>query len=176
MQPCKTFVFFSLFLTVADHLLSVFLITPLVITFWRAVWILIDIYLYQKNVFFRSVICTALGYSGQLLLYALEKPLTNYLQIKNKYFLFVVVSRIYTILAAYISVISWSGPWALYFWKMNMTSILNSALFTVLSVIVLGFLRCLKSASSVPLFIATDCHMGYFSVKTRFKMKVCGCM
>ncbi|CAG7837060.1 unnamed protein product [Allacma fusca] len=138
----------------SDVLVSLVIVFPLVIGFWRGVWNLMEYY--SKLYGVDPWLCIGVGYSIPFFLYWLQEPLRKHIRPRKMNFvLFYITSRYLLLLHSFGSVNQWRGLWEL------LDQQLGTGLYSALGSLVLGvaFSMMLKTFCNVlapPLYIAVD--------------------
>nr|CAD7197940.1 unnamed protein product [Timema douglasi] len=156
-------------LSFIDTFFSVFVVGPLVITFWRGQWSLMDIYVCPAYPFESATISFLVGILGHYLLTILQRPLTLNLHPERHRLTFYVVSRLYTVYFGFSCVSFWRGAF-LYLDIYTGTNIALVASSTALSAVALTILKTLRNISSPPFLVSMDSCQDYFQVQTMFRM------
>lgn len=164
-----------------DAVVSLAIIAPLIVTFWRSTWTLMDFYVrflpYWPTFFFSSTL--------QVSAYLLKELGTDYftnLQPRSELFKSLML-RFYTYGFALISIMYWRGIWGIHDYYLDAkyrefgTLIYDER--TYLSFIVFGVslavLFCLKNVRNIlaaPLVVVLDNESATFMFPTRFRVKV----
>lgn len=156
--------------TVADYLLSLFIITPLVVLYWWATWLLIDVYLFPESLVTSAWISLAVGLLGRLPFYVLQDVFINYAKPQH-WALRIVLNRTYTYILSVCTVFHWRGVWML--WKYYHGITLSSALISMFgSIMALMFMRAFQNCKAPPIIVDIDLHPSYYECPTRFGFKV----
>ncbi|KAK2705658.1 uncharacterized protein LOC136030406 [Artemia franciscana] len=154
---------------VADGIFALFVVSPLVVGFWRGVWQLLDNYLYPEDkdlsIFISAVIGSVIPVAFTVFRETLQKKC-----LKSKV-IFYCVSRVYTSVFAFACVNNWRSLWTFLdvYTGINLTSIISSI---IIGMVVLALMRCYRSIGAPPMFIATDSERGYFTFPTMFNVSV----
>ncbi|CAG2057274.1 unnamed protein product [Timema podura] len=156
-------------LSFIDTFFSVFVVGPLVITFWRGQWCLMDIYVCPAYPFESATISFLVGIFGHYLLTILQRPLTRNLHPERHRLTFYVVSRLYTVCFGFSCVSFWRGAF-LYLDIYTGTNIALVASSTALSAVALTVLKTLRNISAPPFLVSMDSCQDYFQVQTMFRM------
>lgn len=159
------------FLSVLDTFISCFIVGPAVISYWRSVWELMEIYVYPENELISAVTSLVIGYAGHIIFMLLQDPLEKYFHPDKKRILFYTVSRTYTVVYAFICVNGWRGPWILIH-KYSDKSWETTFSLTIVGAFFLGFLRALRNVSAPPCALLFDSWFGYFRILTYYRKKV----
>ena len=81
---------------VTDTLLSMCLVAPLVVGYWRGTWFLLDSFLYPPDAATSCWISLSIGFSILLLATWFQRHLQNYIT-RQSPCLYFVISRLYTV-------------------------------------------------------------------------------
>lgn len=154
-------------LEVIDILFTAFVAGPLVIIYWKATWALMDLYIYPKDKLLSAVWTAALGITIGLVLCAVQEILSKMIAPefgRKKYFF---LTRLYTCVAAVISVAACRGIWNLleYFFDDPIAVILC----TFASATAIIALRAVRNLDSAPFCITVDTAEDYFGAPTFYK-------
>lgn len=155
-----------------DALLSTAVITPVVVTYWRITWKLMDVYVVPGHRAWSAVASFAIGFVGLFVFTLYQHRLKTYLKPrKHNTAVYYVMSRGYTVAFAYSCVNSWRGVWE----AMDMltgTGRLALAVSVALGICALACMRTLRNIIAPPIAILTDGYDGYFEVPTLFRVRV----
>lgn len=158
-------------LSVLDSLFSCLIVAPAVISYWRSVWELMEIYVFPQNELVSALISLAIGYMGQLILMLLQNVLEKYFHPDKKRIVYYTSSRIYTFFYGFICVNGWRGPWIIIH-KYSDKSWETTLSLTLAGVFLLGFIKGLRNVAAPPFVLLTDYVVGYFKVLTYFRKEV----
>lgn len=160
--------FYGKFLTILDLLISMLLVSPAVVGYWRSVWELMDVLVFPENALISATVSFVIGVCGQLFFSLSRKLFSKNFFLSRNRVVFYVVSRTYTVCYSFIGINSLRGLWYL----LDMNSNRFIFMSTVTAVITLIVLRGLKNISSSPCVIVTDGVDGYFDLTTMFRISV----
>ncbi|XP_075224768.1 transmembrane protein fuseless isoform X1 [Lycorma delicatula] len=156
-------------LTVLDMILSALFISPLVVTYWRGTWCIMDYYVYPDRPDYSSYVSLGIGLSVLLFFTLLQGPITENLHPDKHRLTYYLLSRLYTAIFGFSCVNSWRGAWI--FLDVFTGDSPDTVLATTLtSALLLGCLRSLRNISAPPFAIVTDRREGYFEVPTMFRI------
>ncbi|KAF6207527.1 hypothetical protein GE061_015973 [Apolygus lucorum] len=156
------------FVTLLDLSISTFLIAPLVVSYWRGTFGLMDILVYPEDPFKSSVVSCVIGYAGTSVLTMLQDVLDRSLHPNTHRITYYAFSRLYTALFSFICVNHWRGGWML-LEHFTGTEPHTVAIITSASIVLLMLTKTLRNLSAPPFAIATDRREGYFEVPRAFK-------
>ena len=155
-----------------DALLSIFVFAPLVVGYWRGCWQLMDIYLFPENKLYSTVTSLGIGVLSGLLFCLIQDPLTSLCDHTKRPVLYLVISRLYTLVYCVCVVNHWRGVWSL--WDLYTgTSWQSGATSFSFGLLALALTRGLKNILAPPFLVVPDHPVGYFDVPTLFKAEVC---
>lgn len=157
-----------------DSILAVFLFAPLVVSFWRGTWNLMNIYQEKHpnaiplwESFFFSV---AILFCFTLL----RDSLSQFVKKRNKTFFQratnQILSKLYTYCFALVCIMHWRSTWMIldqYFMDPN-----DIVVITSLTILLLVVLRSLRNTSAPPFIVIMDYEEVTFTFPTRFGKKV----
>lgn len=152
-----------------DAALSTAVITPVVVTYWRITWNLMDIYVVPGDRASSTVASLAIGFFGLFVFTLVQHRLKSYLRPRKHTVMYYVLSRSYTAAFAYSCVNSWRGVWD----AMDMVTGTRApvlAASVALSICTLASMRTLRNIIAPPIAILTDNYDGYFEVPTLFRI------
>lgn len=156
------------FLTVLDTLLSTLVISPLVVSYWRGTWQLMDVYVYPHHPLYSAAVSLGIGLGGILVLTMGQTLLADSLHPDRHRMLYYLCSRVYTAVFGVCCVNSWRGAWrVLDLYAGNGVDVVVAV--TASAVVILAGARTLRNVSAPPFAIVTDRREGYFEVPTMFK-------
>lgn len=158
-------------LVAIDALLSTVVITPVVVTYWRITWKLMDIYILPEHKAWSAAASIFIGFFGLFIFTLVQHRLKSYLRPRKHTVMYYVMSRSYTAAFAYSCVNSWRGIWE----AMDMLT--GSRTLVVAASVAVGIgtlasMRTLRNIIAPPIAILTDNYDGYFEVPTLFRIGV----
>lgn len=156
-------------LMAVDAALSTVVITPVVVSYWRITWLLMDIYVVPGHRAWSAAASVAIGFCGLFAFTLVQHRLKRYLKPRKHTVAYYVISRSYTAAFAYSCVNSWRGVWQ----AMDMVTgtrppVLAASL--ALGICTMAFMRTLRNIIAPPIAILTDDYDGYFEVPTLFRI------
>ena len=158
-------------LGVLDQLIAFIWVTPLTVCFWRATWILLDLYILPDDIYIGSWITFVAGSLTCSLINILQPFFDCVCDGKGK-LLFVLVCQIQIYVFSVMTVSHWRGTWNLtdhytgITWSSNVI-VLTSALFLLFL-----FLSVSSVMAVPPLTLIADTHQPFFSSIPRFRTNV----
>lgn len=155
-------------LTTLDVMLSTVVISPLVVSYWRGTWCLMDHYVFPDRHDYSSYVSLITGLVGILVFTLAQHRLEKCLHPDKHRLLYYTVSRLYTAVFAFCCVNSWRGAWKLLDLYTGLAAYTVWSL-TLSSVVILACAKMLRNISAPPFTIVTDRREGYFEVPTLFK-------
>ncbi|XP_066151731.1 uncharacterized protein [Euwallacea fornicatus] len=156
-------------ITVLDLLFSALVVGPCVVTYWRSVWNLMDVYVLPEHKLHSAAISTAIGLGGHLFFILFQKVLDkNFHPDKNRIW-FYIVSRTYTMCFGFVCVNGWRGPWDL-LTIQTQEDFKSLMVTTVIGLVALIAMRAVRNTSSPPCVIMNDAPEGYFEILTMFRI------
>lgn len=158
-------------LATLDALISCFLVAPLVVCYWRSIWMLMQVYVFPQDEFFSALISTSMGIFGHIFFNVSQESFErNFHPDKNR-LVYYVVSRLYTVCFAVVCVNGWRGPWILI--ERVSSGVETDLGSMVIAAVFLAAMKVLRNVSAPPFTLINDFVPGYFQVVTMFKMPVC---
>lgn len=158
-------------LVAVDAALSTVIITPVVVTYWRITWKLMDIYLLPAHKAWSVAASVGIGFLGLFVFTFFQHRLKRYLKPRKHTATYYVISRLYTAAFAYSCVNSWRGIWD----AMDMVTGTRPpvvAASVALGICSLASMKTLRNIIAPPIAILTDNYDGYFEVPTLFRIGV----
>ncbi|EFX65689.1 hypothetical protein DAPPUDRAFT_65344 [Daphnia pulex] len=150
-----------------DTVLSLCLVAPMVVGYWRGTWFLLDAYLYPDDAAASCWISLLLGFGSLLLATWFQRQLQDYVtrQTPCIYFL---LSRLYTVVLCFGCVNHWRGVWGTLdvYTGIGWTTALMSIVIGITGLI---WLRAFRNIMAPPLVIIVDDPEGYFTFPTMFR-------
>ncbi|XP_074663099.1 uncharacterized protein LOC141915459 [Tubulanus polymorphus] len=149
-----------------DVIITFFIIAPLVVSYWRGTWELMDHYLPREaplNCFISYGIGVCLVMIFNLLQFKLEKCLHG-----QNVILFIICSRVYLYVLSGAIVNHWRGVWTLWDHYTG-TGALSGMTSTIIGFAMLALFRGAKNAYAPPLLSVIDRHDNFFVISTRFR-------
>ncbi|XP_026804544.1 uncharacterized protein LOC113548076 isoform X2 [Rhopalosiphum maidis] len=158
-------------LVAVDAALSTAVITPVVVTYWRITWKLMDVYILPGHLVWSTAVSVGIGFIGLFMFTLFQHRFKRYLKPRKHTATYYVMSRSYTVAFAYSCVNSWRGIW-------NTMDIVTGtrppmvAASVVLGICSLASMKTLRNIIAPPIAILTDNYDGYFEVPTLFRIGV----
>ncbi|CAH0396169.1 unnamed protein product [Bemisia tabaci] len=159
---------YFLLLSFLDILMTTLVISPLVISYWRGTWFLMDIYLFPESPMRTALASIAIGFLPIFVFTLLQGAFADWLHPSKHRLLWYGASRLYTAAFGVACVNSWRGVWKTLDLYTGLETFEVSAT-TLFGVLFLLCIKCLRNISAVPFAIVTDRPEGYFAVPTMFK-------
>lgn len=156
-------------LVALDAALSTAVITPVVVSYWRITWKLMDIYMVPGHKTWSIAASVSIGFFGLFAFTLFQHRLKLYLKPRKHTVMYYVMSRGYTAAFAYSCVNSWRGIWD----AMDIATGTRPhvvATSVALGICSLAFMRTLRNIIAPPIAILTDSYDGYFEVPTLFRI------
>lgn len=158
-------------LVALDAALSLAVITPVVVSYWRITWLLMDLYVVPDRQALSVAASMFIGFFGLFVFTLVQHRLKSYLKPRKHTAMYYVASRCYTAAFAYSCVNSWRGIWV----AMDMITGARPATVATTVALGIGTLACMKTLRNIvapPIVILTDNYDGYFEVPTLFRIRV----
>lgn len=159
------------FLDILDCLFVSFIITPLVLLYWRGTWNLMGIVLEPFSEMARAYCSLLIGIIGHLFFTMFQDNFKKTFHPDKHRMTYYLFSRFYTMIYGIVCVNGWCGGWFLIDHYAGYDLKLCIGL-TLGAVIALSLLKALRNISSVPFGINIDQLDGYFRCSTMFKKSV----
>lgn len=161
----------AIFLNLLDFLYSSFILAPLVVTYWRGTWNLMDHYLFEGDKFASPAASLAIGVVSHLLFTIFQGNMRKAFNPDRHRLVYMFFSRVYTYVYGLGCVNGWRGGWQLLdnYTPLNVPIVL---VMTISAAMVLTGFKTLRNISASPFFIATDHSKEYFTIPTMFKTSV----
>ena len=158
-------------LCILDSTLALVALSPFVVGYWRGCWQLMDLYLFANNKLLSIYASFILGVAIELVFCVTQSQLTEIFDYKKRHQLFLLVSRLYSIIFAFGCVNHWRGVWAMwdYYTGVGWESSLISMMLGILSLIMA---RGLVNIGAPPFVFLTDAPKDFFEMPTMFSIKV----
>ncbi|XP_029847029.3 uncharacterized protein LOC8024882 [Ixodes scapularis] len=153
-------------LVLLDHLLSILVVTPLVVVYWRGLWMLLDALVLPESPIVSGWVTFICGQLLMLWFHLMQESL-DVLGKSNPH-LFMVVSRTYTQVMGVAVITQWRGLWLLVdlYTDVNLPSALSSLGVGVAGLVIAGSLSTVPNAP--PFVFLPDMQEDYFSCPSRF--------
>ena len=154
-----------------DSSLAIFVFAPLVVGYWRGCWQLMDIFLFPQNAYLSLYSSIAIGLGFGVFFGLAQNCLARSFPVGRRKWLFVFLSRLYTMIYCVVCVNHWRGIWLLWdnYHGLSWQSGATSAGVGLLS---LALTRGLRNILAPPFLTFPDGRDGYFAVPTLFNAKV----
>ncbi|XP_060863733.1 uncharacterized protein LOC132940260 isoform X2 [Metopolophium dirhodum] len=158
-------------LVAVDAALSTAVITPIVVTYWRITWKLMDIYILPGHQVWSTIASVGIGFIGLFIFTLFQHRFKGYLKPRKHTVIYYVMSRSYTAAFAYSCVNSWRGIWNIMD-EVTGTRPPVIAASVVIGICSLASMKTLRNIIAPPIAILTDNYDGYFEVPTLFRIGV----
>lgn len=154
-----------------DSCISILIVTPLVVGYWRGCWQLMGIFLFPTRPTLSVYSSVAIGIIPHFVFCLAQHKIKHLIDVNKSKILFLVVSRAYTAVFAIVSVNHWRGIWFL--WDLYTgTSWQSGAISAALGLFLLVITRGVKNILAPPFVICHDDPNDYFTVHTLFNAQV----
>ncbi|CAG0884064.1 unnamed protein product [Darwinula stevensoni] len=153
-----------------DAALSIFLIGPMVVFYWRGTWQVMDAYLMPESEGSSAWVSLGVGLLVPLTAYLSQHHLDLYLAQKSPWPVFAVLSRVYTAVYAFGTVSHWRGTWKLLDYYTG-TGWQSATVSVVVGLVGLGALRSIVNIGAPPFFVKLDLPERFFVSPTQFRQK-----
>lgn len=158
-------------LVAVDAALSTAVITPIVVTYWRITWKLMDIYILPGHQVWSTMVSVGIGFIGLFIFTLFQHRFKGYLKPRKHTVIYYVMSRSYTAAFAYSCVNSWRGIWNIMD-EVTGTRPPVIAASVAIGICSLASMKTLRNIIAPPIAILTDNYDGYFEVPTLFRIGV----
>ncbi|XP_033733681.1 uncharacterized protein LOC117322849 [Pecten maximus] len=161
----------SVLVSLANSLINLVVVSPLVVCFWRGTWEIMDVYVFPDDFGLTAWVSVAIG-NAIIFLFSILQDYFSKLNKLNNPFVHFVLSRLYVYLLGFGCVNQWRGVWFLqdHYTGKTWQSATGS---TVIGVSVLCCLRCLSGIIASPLVLFRDNDRdSLFVITKRFSSKV----
>ncbi|CAH1261384.1 Hypp2330 [Branchiostoma lanceolatum] len=150
------------------------LITPMVVSYWRGTWGLMDRYLLPREPVYSPWVSVGIGVPLLLMLNLLQSPLRRLAGRTDSCVVQHVCHVLYVYVHGFANVNHWRGVWKLLdvYTGINATSVVVCA---VLAVVVKAVMRTLYNTLAPPILVATDFSSDPFTITTRFRTDSSSC-
>lgn len=161
----------SIMLETLDDFCASFLVAPLVVSYWRGTWNLMDTFLMPHNKTHSAIASLIIGIIGHLVFTIFQGTFRDNFNPQKHRITFYLGSRLYTCVFAIICVATWRGGWQLIdiYSERDLMTIIY---ITIPSILLLVALKTIRNISASPFVIVTDHSQEYFDVPTMFKKTV----
>jgi len=132
-RSCRALVLFLI-----DNVLSVTVMAPLVVSYWRGTWLLLDVYLLPDDKEASGWTCCAIGNIGLVCMVYLQTSLAIWVRVE-KTLSWVIGYHVYTYVLGGLNVCQWRGVWNLldYYTGVNVLSSWTTFAIGIISYITL---------------------------------------
>lgn len=152
----------------ADFFITIFIVGPFSITFWKSTWGLMDLYIYPEDPLRSAVVTTAFGIIPGLALYLFQDYFSRKLTVdrvgKNSMF---ILTRVYTYLGGVINIAACRGVWNLLDIAIPDTPYIIFSTFV--STVAIIYVKALRNVISPPYCLVPDSLDECFEAPTFFK-------
>lgn len=159
------------FLMFLDVMFSSLIVAPVVVTYWRGTWNLMNFVIFPSNMLWSAFSSMAIGTIGHFVFYFYQINFTKSFHPDKHRITYMILSRMYTAVYGIVCVNGWRGGWMLidlYIPK----SVATYFAILMISCILLAFCKGLRNIAASPFVISTDHSKDYFTVPTMFKASV----
>lgn len=153
-----------------DSVLSIFVFAPLVVSYWRGTWQLLEIYLLPNKEHVSAWCSLAFGIGVTVVLGLTQTWLEKWLCWSRSKVIFILGSRLYTAVFALAGVNHWRGVWtvlALYTGYDTYSAVAS----VVVGIGGLLVVRGLRNVVSPPMLLVTDHEKDYYLITTLYNTK-----
>ncbi|OQV13120.1 hypothetical protein BV898_12660 [Hypsibius exemplaris] len=158
-------------LKILDALLSICILAPLVVAYWRGTFILLEFYVIPGKEYRVVSLLTSfiIGVVGGVLFIYLQDVFKDYAHNTPSPIAEIMLKRVYAYVYGLVVVNHWRAVWDV---LDDCTGFdFNSGVFVFLTgVLVLMALRCFRNSLSPPVVAAADLSDEFFTIKTRFRV------
>lgn len=158
-------------LTVFDTCITNVVIAPIAIGYWRGTWILSNYYIFSNDLVLSLAVSWIAGTTVQIFFTFAQTYLTKKLDPEKHRISFYTISRLYTYLYGLACVNAWRGSWNALDYFCG-TDVVEVIVPTVISFMVLIFMKTKRNLLSIPYIMCLDRQTDYFYVQTMFKLPV----
>ncbi|XP_057377434.1 uncharacterized protein LOC130698863 [Daphnia carinata] len=150
-----------------DTMLSLCLVAPMVVCYWRGTWFLLDVYLYPDDTAISCWISLVVGFGILLLATWFQRYLQDYVT-RQAAWLYFLLSRLYTVVLCLGCVNHWRGVWGTLdvYTGIGWTT---ASMSLVIGVTGLIWLHAFRNIMAPPLVIIVDDPEEYFTFPTMFR-------
>ncbi|XP_052131452.1 uncharacterized protein LOC127751644 [Frankliniella occidentalis] len=131
-----------------DMLVSMFVMTPAVVSYWRGTWALMDYYVFPDQPNLSNLLSMLIGAVCHIIFTMVQHPLERHLHPDKHRLMYYVLSRIYTAIFSFACVNSFRGVWKALDQHTGLNPATVAALTSV-SVVALACMRALRNISSM---------------------------
>lgn len=169
--PAQKTTYHSLVLDFLDYCFASLVVAPLVVSYWRGTWNLLEVYLCPGEKIHSSVVSLIIGILGHLVFTIWQGSFRGHFDPDHHRLTFYCGSRLYTSIFGIICVNCWRGGWQLidHYTARNMTTILS---ITIIAIISLMYLKALRNVTGPPFVVIPDHPREHFHVQTMYKKLV----
>ncbi|XP_022123874.2 uncharacterized protein LOC110999223 isoform X4 [Pieris rapae] len=158
----------SALLQFADEVFGSAIVAPAVVTYWKATWSLMDLYVLPHEPVNSAIVALVLGMGLNFFLCVFQTQLSKHIRPDKGRFTYYVLSRLYTCVAAVGCVGAWRGVWNL------LNECTGDSAQTVMSTtaaatLSLAALRTLRNIIAAPFAVVVDAPKDFFDVPTMFR-------
>ncbi|XP_035663779.1 uncharacterized protein LOC118407381 [Branchiostoma floridae] len=150
------------------------LITPLVVSYWRGTWGLMDQLLLPQHLVSSAWVSVAIGVPLLLLLNLLQAPLRRLAGRTDSCVLRHACHVLYVYVHGFANVNHWRGVWKLLDGYTGIT-VPSAVACAALAVVAKTAMRTLYNLLAPPVLVATDFSSDPFTITTRFRTDSSGC-
>lgn len=169
----------AILLEVIDIFISSFIVSPLVVGYWRGTWNLMNHILYPDDLLYSSLMSCLIGALGHLIFVYFKDQLKNIFDPNKRRLTYFFGSRLYTVTFGIVCVNGWRGVWSLLDLytaptpeTLPITRLIHESATVIVCVLMLALIKGLRNITSAPFFICKDHSKDYFEVPTMFKTSV----
>lgn len=155
-------------LTFLDKFLSISIITPLVVAYWRGTWRGTDVLVYSDDGKKSAMVSMLIGTLGSLLFTLCQSQIMNKIHSHINPVKYYLITRLYTASFGIVCVNQFRGAW-MFLDLHTSCDVVTVTIITVSSIFILFITKTLRNLSAPPFAVTIDRYEDYFTVPTFFK-------
>lgn len=159
-------------ISIFDVFFALFVVAPLVVTFWSTTFMLYDTFLLPNLPVISGAISWSFGICGQLVLMFYQDTFKKYLYFEKHQFISILIIKLYALFLAHTFASFWRGVWC-FLDAMSTNDVSAIYLNIFQNVTILMILKSFTNTLTPPFMISTDGHhRDQYSMMTLLRRKV----
>lgn len=158
--------------SIFDVFFALFVVAPLVVTFWSTTFMLYDMYILPNDPVFSGAVSWSFGFCGQMFLIFYQDSIKRLLHFEKLKFVNIVIIKMYALFLAHTCASFWRGVWC--FIDATSTNDVGVVCVNIVqNITILMILKAFTNTLVPPFMISTDGHQKeQYNMMTLLQKKV----